>query len=149
MKEMLPAMLAIALAGCAQTVPQTQAGEEATLILSSAQESPPVQTAAAGQAMIVVDEDGRVSGVVIAPTLPDSTVAIEDDADAAVPVVVMLTQVAPGSWQVPAGTRLTGAQMEHYKAGRLAANVRAPGHPKGNLRVQLQGKTPTRSVSNR
>ena len=141
MKEMLPAMLAIALAGCAQTVPQTQAGEEVALILSSAQESPPVQTAAAGQA--------RVSGVVIAPTLPDSTVAIEDDADAAVPVVVMLTQVAPGSWQVPAGTRLTGAQMEHYKAGRLAANVRAPGHPKGNLRVQLQGKTPTRSVSNR
>lgn len=141
MKEMLPAMLAIALAGCAQTVPQTQAGEEVALILSSAQESPPVQTAAAGQA--------RVSGVVIAPTLPDSTVAIEDDADAAVPVVVMLTQVAPGSWQVPAGTRLTGAQMEHYKAGRLAANVRTPGHPKGNLRVQLQGKTPTRSVSNR
>ncbi|HSC47792.1 MAG TPA: hypothetical protein VLG68_06885 [Gammaproteobacteria bacterium] len=45
MKKMLPAMLAIALAGCVQTAPQTQAVEEETLMLSGAQESPPVQTA--------------------------------------------------------------------------------------------------------
>ncbi|HSC47791.1 MAG TPA: hypothetical protein VLG68_06880 [Gammaproteobacteria bacterium] len=53
----------------------------------------------------MIDEDGKVSGVVFAPTLPDATVAIDDDADTAVPVVVMLTPVAPGRWQVPAGTR--------------------------------------------
>lgn len=151
MKKMLPAMLAIALAGCAQTAPQPQAAvaEEVTVILSGAQVSPPVQTAAAGEAAIVVDEDGNMSGVVTAPTLPDAIVAIEDDADAAVPVVVLLTQVAPGRWQVPAGTRLTGAQMEHYEAGRLAANVRTRGHPKGEMRAQLQGKTRTRSMGNR
>jgi hypothetical protein len=149
MKKMLPAMLAIALAGCAQTVPQPQGVEEVMVILSGAQVSPPVQTTAAGQAMIVVDEDGNVSGVVTAPTLPDATVAIEDDADAAVPMVVMLTPVAPGRWQVPAGIRLTGAQMEHYKAGRLAANVRTGGNPKGELRAQLHGKTRTRPMGNR
>jgi hypothetical protein len=149
MKKMLPAMLAIALAGCAQTGPQPQAVEEVTVILSGAQESPPVQTSAAGQAMIVVDEDGMVSGVVTAPTLPDAVVAIEDDADAAVPVVVMLTPAAPGRWEVPAGTRLTSTQMQHYKAGRLAANVRTRGHPKGELRAQLQGKTRARSMGSR
>ena len=153
MKKMLPAMLAIALAGCAQTVaqtqPQPQAAEEVTVILSGAQESPPVRTAAAGHATIVVDADGKVSGVVIAPTLPDATVAIEDDADPAVPVVVVLKPVAPGRWEVPAGTRLTAAQMKHYEAGRLAANVRTRAHPKGELRAQLQGKTHTRSMGNR
>jgi hypothetical protein len=148
MKKMLPAMLAIALAACAQTGPQPQAMEEVTVILSGAQESPPVQTSAAGEALIVVDEDGKVSGVVTAPTLPDASVAIEDDADAAVPVVVMLTPVAPGRWEVPAGTGLTGAQMQHYKAGRLAANVRTRAHPKGELRAQLQG-TSTRAMGSR
>jgi hypothetical protein len=149
MKEMPFAMLAIALAGCAQTVPQPRAAEEVTVILSGAQESPLVQTAAAGQATIVVDEDGKVSGVVTAPSLPDAIAAIEDDADAAVPVVVVLTPVAPGRWQVPAGTRLTGAQMEHYEAGRLAANVRTRGHPEGEPRAPLQGETRNQSMGNR
>jgi hypothetical protein len=149
MKKTLPAMLAIALVGCAQTVPQPQAAEEVMVILSGAQLSPPVQTAAAGQATILVDEDGNVSGVVTAPTLPDATVVIEDDADAEVPMVVMLTPVAPGRWQVPAGTRLTGPQMEHYEAGRLAASVRTRGNPKGELRAQLHGKNRTRSMGNR
>lgn len=60
-------------------------------------------------------------------------------------VVVVLTPVAPSRWEMPAGTRLTGAQMQHYKAGRVAANVRTRVHPKGELRAQLQGKTRTRS----
>lgn len=102
---------------------------------------------AAGQATIVVDEDRNVSGVVAVPTLPDGIVAIEDDAAVPVPVVVVvvLTPVAPGRWQVPAGARITGAQMEHYEAGRLAANVPTRGHLKGKLRTQLQSKTRTRS----
>jgi hypothetical protein len=149
MKKMIPAMLAIALAACAQTGPQLEAVEDVTVILSGAQVSPPVQTSAEGQATIAVDEDGQVTGVVTALTLPDAVVAIEDDADAAVPVVVVLAPVAPGRWQVPAGTRLTRAQMQHYKAGHLAASVRTRGHPKGELRAQLQGKTRTRSMGNR
>lgn len=149
MKKMIPAMLAIALAGYAQAAPQPQAAEEVTVILSGAPASPPVQTAAAGKATIVVDADGKVSGVVIAPTLPEAVVAIEDDADPAVPVVVVLKPVAPGRWEVPAGTRLSAAQMKHYEAGRLAANVRTSAHPKGELRAQLQGKTRTRSMGNR
>lgn len=47
------------------------------------------------------------------------------------------------------GTRLTDAQMKHYKAGRLAANVRTGGHPKGELRAQLHGKTRTQAMGNR
>lgn len=149
MKKMLPAMLAIALAGCAQTRPEPQAVEDVTVILSGEQVSPPVQTSAAGQAAILVDEDGQVSGVVTAPTLPDAIVAIDDDdaADVAVPVV-LLTPVAPGRWEVPADTRLTGTQMQHYKAGRLAANVRTRAHPKGELRAQLQGRTRSRPMGN-
>jgi hypothetical protein len=129
--------LALALAACAHE-PQP----EVAVVLSGAMEAPPVQTTATGEAVIVVDDDGTVSGVVLAPNIPGATVAIEDDAaDAATPVVVMLVPAGEGRWQVPAGTRLTAAQMAHYKGGKLAANVRSRAHPKGEVRAHLRGNT--------
>jgi hypothetical protein len=138
MKTLSLALL-LALAACAHQEPAA----EVAVVLTGATESPPVQTAATGQALIVVDEDGTVHGVVTAPGIPGATVAIEDDADAAVPVVVMLVPAGDGRWQVPSGTRLTAAQLDHYKRGRLSANVRSRAHPKGEVRAQLPGRTRT------
>jgi hypothetical protein len=150
--KILPLALMIALAGCATREPapepvavaivESSTGGEHPIVLSGAMESPPVQTGATGWALILVNEDGTISGVIEAPGIADATAAIEDEtADAAAPVVVMLVPVGDGRWEVPRGTRLTSAQMARYKSGKLSANVRSKAHPKGEVRAQLRGQT--------
>jgi hypothetical protein len=135
-------VVALALAACAQTDTRTSSMDtaDAPAILTGAMEVPPVQTASTGRALILVADDGTVSGIVEAPGMDGATALIEDDADAAVPVVVMLVPVADGRWEVPADTRLTPAQISHHKAGKLHANVRSKAHPKGEVRAQLNSK---------
>jgi hypothetical protein len=114
---------------------------EMAIILTGDLETPPVTTVATGRALIFVDDDGMVSGVIEAPGMADSAAAIEDDAeDADGPLVVMLTPIGDSRWQVPAGTQLTAKQQAHYESGKLYANVRSKAHPKGEVRAQLQGK---------
>lgn len=149
-------LVLIALAACAQTepvpvpspvpvlvptpVPVPVPAPDVPVVLSGDMESPPVQTAASGRALIIVSEDGTVSGVVEASDIADATVVIEDDAaDVAAPLVVTLVPVAHGRWEVPAGTLLTPPQIDHYKSGKLSANVRSKAHPKGEIRAPLQG----------
>ena len=132
----------LALVGCAQPGLGPVPPPEAAVVLSGDAQSPPVQTAATGRALIVVDDDGTVSGVIEAPGIADATAVIEDDSpDAATPVVVTLVPVSDGRWEVPPGSRLTPAQVSHYKSGKLSANVRSKAHPKGEVRAQLQGMT--------
>lgn len=147
----------IALAACAQTepvpvpapvqvpvpkqtpVPVPVPAPDVPIALSGDMESPPVQTAATGRALIIVNEDGTISGVAEVLDIADATVVIEDEAaDAAVPVVVTLVPVAHDRWEVPAGTLLTPPQIDHYKSGKLSVNVRSAAHPKGEIRAPLQ-----------
>jgi len=154
---------AVALVACAQTQPQPQpesmAGQAATptfaeapdmvVILTGDLASPPVSTAATGRALILVNDDGTIAGVIEAPPgMVGSSAAIEDDdADADGTLVVMLVPAGDGRWQVPAGTRLTPKQNAHYKSGKLYANVRSKAHPKGEMRAQLQqGKSRTKAM---
>ena len=136
----LSLVVALALAACAQTDTRTSSMDTADVpaILTGAMEVPPVPTTSTGRALILVADDGTVSGVVEASGMEGATALIEDDADAAVPVVVMLVPVGDGRWEVPANMRLTPAQMSHHKAGKLHANVRSNAHPKGEVRAQLK-----------
>jgi hypothetical protein len=86
-------------------VPVPMDATDAPVVLTGAMEVPPVSTTAMGQALIIVNDDGTISGVIYAPNMVDATAAIEDDAaDAGGLVIVMLEPVADGRWQVPAGT---------------------------------------------
>lgn len=140
--KMLSIAVVLTLVACAQTEPAPMSVTDVAVVLSGDAQSPPVQTAATGYALIVVDDDGVVSGMVEAPDIADATAFIEDDAaDAATPVVIALVPVSAGRWQVPSDTRLTPAQMSHYQSGKLSANVRSKAHPKGEVRANLPGKT--------
>jgi hypothetical protein len=117
------------------------------VILTGDGESPPVSTQSTGRAFIVMDDDGLVHGVVEAPEMTGSTVALEDDApDADAATVVLLVPAGDGRWQIPSGTRLSPKQQTHYKAGNLYANVRTKAHPKGEVRAQLHDKSHPRSM---
>lgn len=140
--KMLTIAVVLTLVACAQTEPMPASGTDLAVVMSGDAQSPPVQSAATGYALIFVDDDGAISGVVEAPGIVDATAVIEDDAPEAVtPVVVTLVPVSAGRWEVPSDSRLTPTQMSHYKSGKLSANVRSKAHPKGEVRAKLQGKT--------
>jgi hypothetical protein len=146
----------IALAACAQPEPSAKVGAvtpapDTTSTASAA--SPSAQADVPGQVLIVVNDDGTVSGVVeVTPATAsmgtsDMTADIEDDTSGlATPVVVMLVPVGDGRWQVPPGTKLSQAQMDHYKSGRLSANVRSKTQPKKDLRASLSGQTRSKAM---
>lgn len=54
---------------------------------------------ATGRALILVNDDAIISGIVEAPGIDDATAAIDDDTDdAATPGVVMLVPMTDGRW---------------------------------------------------
>lgn len=133
---MLPIAVVLTLVACAQPEPVSvpMPVPDVPVVLSGDIESPPVQTGATGSALIVVNDDGTVSGVIEAPGIADATAVIEDDSpDAATPVVITLVPVSDGRWEVPSGSRLTPTQVSHYRSGKLSANVRSKAHPEGEV----------------
>jgi hypothetical protein len=114
-------------------------GQEVKVVLSGNQEIPPVTTAASGIAMITVGADRSMIGNV---TITGMTVTVAHIHDAAAgangPIIVPLTRTADNVWSVPAGTRLTDAQYESYKAGNLYLNIHSEAHRSGEIRGQIK-----------
>jgi len=113
--------------------------QEVKVVLSGNQEIPPVTTAASGIAMITVGADRSMIGNV---TITGMTVTVAHIHDAAAgangPIIVPLTRTADNVWSVPAGTRLTDAQYESYKAGNLYLNIHSEAHRSGEIRGQIK-----------
>lgn len=61
----------------------------------------------------------------------------QGEAGANGPIIVDLTQSAPGTWTVPAGTSLTQAQAEAFASGGLYFNAHTPENPGGEVRGQI------------
>lgn len=144
-KTVLGLALAVSLTtlmGCASVDKMTSAmgsavrGDEK---LSGAQEVPPVATAATGTANIQVAADGTVSGSVTTTGVV-STMAHIHMAPAGQngPVIVPLTKNGDNGYTVPAGAKLTPAQLEAYKMGSLYVNVHSATHKGGEIRAQLK-----------
>jgi CHRD domain len=132
----LVAASALALPGC-QTVKGWFGGGKVTL--SGAQEVPPVKTQASGTADIKVAADRSVSGTVTTTGVSGVAAHIHQAAAGRNgPVIVPLTKKGDNSWVVPAGSKLTEAQYNAYKAGDLYVNVHSAANKGGEIRAQLK-----------
>jgi hypothetical protein len=54
------------------------------------------------------------------------------------PVIIPLAKVSDTVWAVPAGAKLTDAQYESYKAGKLYFNMHSDAHKSGEVRGQIK-----------
>jgi hypothetical protein len=113
--------------------------DEISVTLSGNQEIPPVTTSATGTGTLTVEPDKSISGKVtvtgMAPTVAHIHEAVPG---ASGPIIVPLTKVSEGVWAVPAGARLTDAQFESYRSGKLYFNVHSEAHRSGEIRGQIK-----------
>jgi hypothetical protein len=114
-------------------------GDEVKVTLGGDQEIPPVTTSAAGTGSFNVAADRSVSGGVTISGMT-ATVAHVHEAAAGMngPINIPLTKVSDTVWVLPAGAKLTDAQYESYKAGRLYYNVHSAQYRSGEIRGQIK-----------
>ena len=116
----------------------TALGADVKVALSGANEVPPVKTSASGSGTITIADDGAVSGSVTATGVAGTAAHIHEGAAGANgPVIVPLTKDGD-SYKVPAGAKLTSAQLASFKAGNLYVNVHSAANPNGEIRAQLK-----------
>jgi hypothetical protein len=125
-------MLVVALAGVASSA-------DVKVMLSGAQEVPPVTTTASGSGTITVGDDMSISGSVTTTGVAGTAAHIHMAAAGQNgPVIVPLTKSGDNGWAVPAGTKLTDAQFAAFKAGNLYFNVHSDANKGGEIRGQIK-----------
>ena len=106
--------------------------------LSGANEVPAVTTSASGSGTITVGDDGALSGKVSTTGVAGTAAHIHVGAAGANgPVIVPLAKDGD-TYTVPAGAKLTEAQLASFKAGNLYVNVHSAANPNGEIRGQLK-----------
>ncbi len=110
-----------------------------TVKLSGAQEVPPVTTSGSGSGTITVGDDGSVSGTVNTTGVPGTMAHIHEGAPGKNGgVAVPLEKKGENGWAVPAGAKLSAAQMKAFKEGNLYVNVHTEKNKGGEVRGQLK-----------
>ncbi len=133
-------ILRVALLGCCLTLATGAANSgESKLMLTGANETPPVKTAATGSGSITVNADKTVSGTIVTTGLVATVAHIHLGAEGKKgPVVISLVKSGESGWSVPSGSRLTDEQYASYKAGNFYVNVHTAENKDGEIRGQLK-----------
>ena len=106
--------------------------------LTGDQEVPPVKSAGTGKGTIAINSDMTVTGSISTTGISGTAAHIHDAAPGKNgPVVIPLTK-SGDKYSVPAGAKLTDAQMADFKAGNLYVNVHTAANPDGEMRAQLK-----------
>ena len=127
-------LAAALLAGCAG-----MGGGGVALRMTGAEEVPPVATSASGSGTVTVADDGSVSGSFKTQGGPFTAAHIHEAAKGANgPVIIPLQKVNETEWTVPAGAKLTPAQLDSYRNGRLYVNFHSAKFKGGEIRAQIE-----------
>jgi len=114
-------------------------GADVKVMLSGDQEVPAVNTKATGSGTISVGADKSVSGSVTTTGIAGTMAHIHEGAPGSNGgVAIPLAKNGDNGWSVPAGAKLSDAQYEEFKAGKLYVNVHSAAHPGGEIRGQLK-----------
>ena len=106
--------------------------------LTGANEVPPVTTSATGEGVIMIADDGAVSGSVATKGVQGTAAHIHVGAPGKNgPVAVPFTKDGD-TFKAPAGAKLNADQMKAFKAGELYFNVHSAANPDGEIRGQLK-----------
>lgn len=145
LKWSLAAALVLGLAACGSgddgnaSIPPPQTTTVLKASLSGDQELAPTLTGALGTGSLSLQSPSRnISGSITLDGMTANAAHIHQ-ADVGVngPVIVPLTETAPGTWSVPAGTTLTEAQAAAFAAGGLYFNAHSVANPNGEIRGQI------------
>jgi hypothetical protein len=107
--------------------------------LTGGEEVPAVTTEAKGAGKITIADDKSVSGSVKTTGVAGTMAHIhEAPAGKNGPPIIPLEKKGDDEWSVPAGSKLSDAQYESFKAGNLYVNVHSADHKGGEIRTQLK-----------
>jgi hypothetical protein len=113
-------------------------GADVKIMLSGANEVPPVTTSASGDGTISVSDDGSVAGSVTTKGVQGTAAHIHIGAAGKNgPVIVPFTKEGD-TYKAPAGAKLNADQMQAFKSGELYVNVHSAANPGGEIRAQLK-----------
>jgi DNA gyrase/topoisomerase IV subunit A len=108
---------------------------------TGASEVPAVASAATGTATVDVKPDRSVKVLVVVTGMTATASHIHEAAAGANgPVIVPFTKTGDNTFASADGAKLTDAQYESYKAGKLYVNVHSAANPGGEVRGQIAGK---------
>ena len=125
------------IASCATMAPMV-GGQR--LDLSGANEVPPVTTTAAGTAVVDIKPDRSVTATVTVTGMTATASHIHEAAAGANgPVIVPFTKTGDNTFASAPDAKLTEAQYESYKQGKLYVNVHSAKNPGGEIRAQIKG----------
>lgn len=113
--------------------------DEISVALSGQNEIPPVTTPATGTGTLTVGPDKSVRGRVTISGMSATVAHIHEAAAGSNgAIVIPLAKTSDNVWVVPADVRLTDAQHESYKAGKLYFNIHSEAHKSGEIRGQIK-----------
>ena len=142
MKKLLLVAAAAVLASCAtyqDNAPSFLPGSGAVSVkLSGAEEVPPVTVSGSGSGTIRVNSDGTVSGSVTTKDVQGTMAHIHRGAKGTNGPVIVPLDKNGDTYTVPAGRKLTQAQIDDLKKGNLYVNVHTNRNKGGEVRGQLQ-----------
>ena len=129
----------IAITMCLVTGLGLAAAADVSVVLTGAQEVPPVTTAARGTGVISIAADHSVTGTISTSGISGTMAHIHQaPAGKNGPIIIPLEKGADGKWSVPAGVKLTDAQYQSFESGDLYVNVHSDAHKGGEIRAQMK-----------